>query len=239
MPAIRKPDAIHIGLVADEPIRLAGLTSIFDLPAREGDFQLIPVAGSAPELILNAPIKYLVIDLHSSSVCLEVLDKISQARPDIGLIVIGPDGDDDLIVNAVIAGARAYLDFKASPKLVRKALDVVAEGYIWAPRRVLSRLVDRLLKAPAPPTITVAPKLTAREQQVMQLILLARSNREIAAHLGIEERTVKSHVARLMRKAGADNRIKLSMIALGGPLSPQGQAADGVRMGGADGALLE
>jgi DNA-binding NarL/FixJ family response regulator len=43
---------------------------------------------------------------------------------------------------------------------------------------------------------------------------LARSNREIAAQLGIEERTVKAYVGRLMRKTGADNRIKLSMSAL-------------------------
>ena len=48
----------------------------------------------------------------------------------------------------------------------------------------------------------------------MDLILLARSNREIARELGIEERTVKAHVGRLMRKTGAENRIDLSMRAL-------------------------
>jgi DNA-binding NarL/FixJ family response regulator len=54
---------------------------------------------------------------------------------------------------------------------------------------------------------------------VLELILLARSNREIAHQLGIEERTVKAHVGRLMRKTGADNRIKLSMRALNRPLA--------------------
>jgi len=49
----------------------------------------------------------------------------------------------------------------------------------------------------------MGPRLTARERQVMDLILLARSNREIARELGIEERTVKAHVGRLMRKTGA------------------------------------
>ena len=46
------------------------------------------------------------------------------------------------------------------------------------------------------------------------MILLARSNREIAHQLGIEERTVKAHVGRLMRKTGADNRVELTMRAL-------------------------
>jgi DNA-binding NarL/FixJ family response regulator len=45
---------------------------------------------------------------------------------------------------------------------------------------------------------------------------LARSNREIAEELGIEERTVKAHVGKLMRKVGAENRIELSMRALHG-----------------------
>jgi len=62
-----------------------------------------------------------------------------------------------------------------------------------------------------------APHLTDRERQVLELILLARSNREIARQLGIEERTVKAHVGRLMRKAGAENRIELSMRALQNP----------------------
>jgi DNA-binding NarL/FixJ family response regulator len=52
------------------------------------------------------------------------------------------------------------------------------------------------------------------------MILEARSNREIALELGIEERTVKAHVGRLMRKTGADNRIELSMRALHRPLPP-------------------
>ena len=49
---------------------------------------------------------------------------------------------------------------------------------------------------------------------------MARSNREIAAQLGIEERTVKAYVGRLMRKTGADNRIELSMSALNRSLLP-------------------
>jgi len=96
----------------------------------------------------------------------------------------------------------------------------VTSGSIWAPRRLLSRLIDRLLKVPAV-RLAANPHLTERERQVLELILLARSNREIAVELGIEERTVKSYVGRLMRKTGADNRIKLSVSALSQSLLPQ------------------
>jgi DNA-binding NarL/FixJ family response regulator len=91
----------------------------------------------------------------------------------------------------------------------------------------LSKLIDRLLKAPDSSLTNAMPHLTEREQQVLDLILNARSNREIARQLGIEERTVKAHVGRLMRKTGADNRIELTMRALNRPLVPHTHAKNG------------
>jgi DNA-binding NarL/FixJ family response regulator len=220
MARIRKADPIRIGVVADEPIRLAGLVSIFDQPAQPGQSQLLPVPGALAEL-LAASLEYLVVDLHSSSFGLETLEAIRRARPSIRLIVIGPEGNDELVLNSIIAGARAYLDLTAGPEMVRKAIEVVTDGSIWAPRRLLSRLIDRLLRVPDASLSASNPQLTARERQVLELILMARSNREIASQLGIEERTVKAYVGRLMRKSGADNRIKLSMSSLSRSLFPQ------------------
>jgi len=135
--------------------------------------------------------------------------------------VIGPEANESLVLDSIIAGARAYLDFSASPRMVRQALDVVISGSIWAPRRLLSKLIDRLLSTSDSSPTNSSPHLTARERQVLELILKARSNREIAHELGIEERTVKSHVGRLMRKTGSDNRIALSMRALSGAFHPR------------------
>ena len=167
------------------------------------------------ELLAKATLKYLVVDMHSSASGLKALEAIRRARPDIRLIVIGPEGNDELVLKSIIAGARAYLGLSAGTETVRSAIEVVTDGSIWAPRRLLSRLIDRLLKTPEPNLVEVAPQLTIRERQVLELILKARSNREIASQLGIEERTVRAHLARLMRKAGVDNRIKLSMSVLG------------------------
>ncbi len=213
-----KSDLIRIGVVAVEPIRLEGLTSIFDLPAEQGQPQLLPVVGTLPQLLADRTLGYLVFDLHASVGGLEALESVRRLRPMLRLIVIGPQGDDELVLGSIVAGARAFLDLTADPEVVRRAVDVVTSGSIWAPRRLLSRLIDRLLNIPDPSPTNADPLLTAREQQVLQLILLARSNREIAAELGIEERTVKAYVGRLMKKTGADNRIKLSMSALNRPL---------------------
>jgi len=206
-------DPIRIGLVTDEPIRIAGLTSIFDQPASQAQAQLLPVTGSLPELLSNHSLKYLVVDLLSFEGGLNSLETIRRARPGIRLIVIGPALDDETVLRSIVAGARAYVGVHEGPEMVRKAIEVVLEGSIWAPRRLLSKLIDRLLEQPQSSRAPATPQLTTREHQVLQLIMKARSNREIAARLGIEERTVRAHLARLMRKAGVDNRIKLVMAA--------------------------
>lgn len=208
------PRPIRIGILAAEPIRVAGLGSIFDLPEQSAQAQLIPVVGTLDELIADPEIDYIVIDLHLSHDSLEPLEAVRKARPAIRLIVIGPEGNDELIMNAIIAGARAYLGRSSGPKVIREALEVVTSGSIWAPRPLLSRLIDRLLQAAPPAPAVPRPKLTPREEQVLKLIMNAQSTREIARHLGIEQRTVKAYVARLMTKAGVDNRVKLSTSAL-------------------------
>lgn len=215
------PKPIRIGVVEDEPIRLAGLTSVFDQPAEKGQPQLVPVVGTLVELLADRHLEYLVVDLQASSGKLDALEAIRKVRPDIRQIVIGPERDEELVLSSIVAGARGYLDLTAAPDVVRQAVEVVTSGSIWAPRRLLSKLIDRLLKVPETSPATAGVQLTSREQQVLELILMARSNREIAVQLGIEERTVKAYVGRLMRKTGADNRIKLSMSALSRSLLSQ------------------
>ena len=80
------------------------------------------------------------------------------------MIVIGPEGQDEIVLESIIAGARAYLDVNADTSTIRHALETVTSGSIFASRRLLSKLVDRLLKAPDS-SLTVAPHLTAREKR--------------------------------------------------------------------------
>lgn len=219
-------EPIQIGLVSDEPVRVEGFASIFEQPPMQGRPALIPVHGSIEELLTHPTLGYLVVDLHSSSTGLKILGTIARKRPGIRLIVIGPEGNDELILESIMAGARAYLDLTAGPGMVRQAIEEVTRGSIWAPRRLLSQLIDRLIRASDTSLTNDPPRLTDRERQVLELILKAHSNREIAHELGIEERTVQAHVGRLLRKTGANNRIDLSIRALNHSLTPATGLAD-------------
>lgn len=213
-------EAILIGLVSDEPIRLEGLACILEQSSLPGKPQLLPMPGSIEELLQHPTLGYLLLDIHSSPTGIEVIDLIRRARPSIRPMVIGPEGNDELVLESIVAGARAYLDLNADAEAVRDAILTVTAGSIWAPRRLLSKLIDRLLRIPDASLTNASPHLTAREHQVLERIMRACSNREIAQHLGIEERTVKAHVGRLMRKTGTENRTELSMRELNHPIRP-------------------
>src|SRR5471030_96293 len=128
MSSPRSPVPIHVGLVSDEPIRLEGLISIFDQPAQDGNASLLPIAGSLAEMLSDASLEYLVVDMHSSPGGLAILDSIRRARPALKLIVIGPGGNDELVLESIVAGARAYLELTADTAVVRQAIEVVTSG---------------------------------------------------------------------------------------------------------------
>jgi DNA-binding NarL/FixJ family response regulator len=203
----------RVGIVSFEPIRLAGLISAFD-----DHPNFVTAIGDVAALLADLSIHYLILDLSASANWMEVQLMIRRVRPDIRQLVLGPSGDDELILKSIIAGARGYLDSNSGPFAIRLAIEAVMHDGIWAPRRLLSLLIDQLLNQNAlnqnGTSITLGtPILSPRERQVLNLIMTARSNREISEELGIEERTVKAYVASLMRKTGTDNRVSLSVQA--------------------------
>jgi DNA-binding NarL/FixJ family response regulator len=199
----------RIGLISYEPIRLAGLETVF-----EGHPWIAAVTGEMNVLLSDPMLQCLVLDLSDRCSWLEIQAMVRRARPDLRQIVLGPTADDEIMLRSISAGARAYLDSSSGPFALRQAVETVMQGTIWASRRVLSMLVDRLLSQQTSYAPTPAPVYSPRERQVLDLILTARSNREIAEELGIEERTVKAYVASLLRKTGADNRVSLSVLAM-------------------------
>jgi DNA-binding NarL/FixJ family response regulator len=201
--------AVRVGLVSTEPIRVAGLCSAFD------HHPFIQVAvGDLDTLLEDASLRFLILDLSFEPKWFDDLEMVRKMRPDIRQVIIGPPGEDEQILRSIRAGVRAFLDPSAGPLALRQAVEAVIQGTIWAPRRLLSVMIDQLMSRPAGPVLpATAPTFSPRERQVLDLIMTACSNREIAEEMGIEERTVKAYVTSLMRKTGVDNRVSLSVRA--------------------------
>ena len=198
---------LKVGLFAIEPIRRAGLRTILE---EIRDIELIDAGLDA--LLTAESLHLAVISLMVPAEILTTIERLRVGKPSVRIIVMSEDGDDESVIAAISAGAKGYLQDTATTDEVKRAVELVASGSIWAPRRALSLLVDRMVDGGSLSPRS-APQFTHRELEVLQLLVSARSNREIAEALGIEVRTVKSYVGRMMRKVGVGNRIALSIHA--------------------------
>jgi DNA-binding NarL/FixJ family response regulator len=207
-PASHRETPLRLGLLDFEPIRVAGFESVFaEVPGVEA------VTTTIEEAMLDTALDMVLVGLQNPLDSFETLAKLKTQRPKLKLIVMGSEANEETIISAIAAGAKGYLEETVTPEQVTQCIEVVESGSIWAPRKVLSKFVDRMLHATERRVLRHNFNFTEREQEVLRLLVAARSNREIALTLGIEERTVKAYVARLMRKVGVQNRIALSIHA--------------------------
>jgi DNA-binding NarL/FixJ family response regulator len=200
-------EELRIGLIATDPLRILGLQSIF----AEGDgTTVIPL--SVPGALDTSGVSLILIDAACTDHLFELLETFRRSRPHLRLIVIGLEESHEYIQRVIGAGAKGYLAHTARENEIRLAIEIVRDGSVWAPRKVLARLLEATTGDGR--GVMADPKFTERESQVLKLLVAGRPNREIAEALGIDAATVKAHVGRLMRKVGVENRIALTMQAV-------------------------
>ena len=131
----------------------------------------------------------------------------------MAVVVITTFDLDEYVLGALRAGARGFLLKDAGPELLVQAIHAAANGdALIAPnvtRRLLATFADQ---APVVPVQPIDP-LTEREEEVLALVARGRTNAEIATELFVGLSTVKTHVASLMTKLCARNRVEVAMWA--------------------------
>jgi DNA-binding NarL/FixJ family response regulator len=196
--------AERIGVVATDPLRILGLKAIFDEA-----MQIEIVHLSVPGALNDVNLSLVLIDAECTDHLFELMATFRQVRPQLRLIVLGNETSPEYVQRVIGAGAKGYLSLTAKESEIRMAIEMVRDGSVWAPRKVLSRLLDR--QPGGARATTERPKFTSREVEVLRLLREGQPNREIALALGIDEGTVKAHIGRLMRKVGVSNRIALTV----------------------------
>jgi DNA-binding NarL/FixJ family response regulator len=202
-----------IGLVASDPLRLVGMEAILsELPG------MAAVPLELDQVASVADLAVLMIEARIGGDALtDLISKLRREQPQLRIVVVGEGLDPFLIETVIGAGAKGYLAETASETEIRMALEVVLDGSVWAPRKVLAKLLEGGSSSPssaAPSGDSIAKRMTAREREVLELLKDGRSNRAIAEALGIDEATVKAHLGRMLRKTGAHNRVELTLRAI-------------------------
>ena len=204
---------IRVVLADDQPLVRTGLRMIL---AAEADIEVVAEAINGREAVAAAAQHHP--DVVLMDVRMPELDGIGATRAVTAVddpprvLVLTTFDLDEVVYDALRAGASGFLLKDAPEERLTTAIRVVADGgSLFAPS-VTRRLIEEFAKRPDKPA-TDTSGLTERETEVLRLVARGLSNAEIAQTLFVTENTVKTHVAPVLMKLGARDRVQAVVAA--------------------------
>jgi DNA-binding NarL/FixJ family response regulator len=208
---------IRVLVADDQDIVRAGLTMILDA---QSEIEVVGEAANGREAVTLA--RELRPDVCLFDIRMPQMDGIEATRliagPDVtdplAVVVITTFDLDEYVYAALKAGARGFLLKDAGPDLLTQAIHAAAEGDALIAPSITARLLAAFVgsgvgEPPAQPT----EPLTSREEEILRAVARGWTNHEIAEKMHISISTVKTHIASLMSKLNARNRVEIAMWA--------------------------
>ena len=208
-------EQLRVILVDDhEVVRLGLITLLEDLPW----VNVVGESGSAAEAIdlvrrLSPDVAVMDIRMPGGS-GLTACREITSQYPDTKVIMLTSYADDELIFEAIQAGASGYVLKQVGNESLIEALKAVRRGDALLDPVVTQRVLARVRKSEVQRQATAFQELTEREMEVLAQLAKGMSNNEIAEVLTISEKTVRNHVSSILSKLDVSNRIEAATYAV-------------------------
>jgi DNA-binding NarL/FixJ family response regulator len=208
-------DSIRVMLVDDHTLLRQGLRNMLEGggniavigEAENGETALAQIGTLSPEVVL------MDITLPGMN-GIETTRRIKEHHPQVQVLMLTMHIDDRLAMEAVEAGASAYLVKSIAQEELIKTIEVVHGGKGLIHPIGTERVMGRMVYMPQPWDLEVErPRLSSREKEVLRCLCDGDSNREIAQELFISEKTVKSHLRRIFKKLGVHDRSHAISLA--------------------------
>ena len=207
---------LRILLVDDHLLFRKGLVRLLDA---QPDFEVVGEARDGLEAVEQAQAlrpDVVLMDIRMPG-CdgLEATRRIKAQMPDVRVVMLTVSDDDQDLATAVRYGADGYLLKDLLPETLFQQLRGLKSGQAPISRAMTGKLFRQLAQRSRP---TVRPAaidvLSARESEVLALVVSGCSNREIAGELGITRNTVKNHLRNILVKLGVKNRAQAAAYAV-------------------------
>jgi len=198
-------EPIRILVAEDHLVARVGVTTIVNM---QPDMKVVAEASNgqqAVELYRQHRPDVTLLDLRMPGMGgVEAATAIRAEFPTAKMIALTTYGGDEDIRRALTAGVLAYLTKDVLHDELLKAIRAVNEGHTYLPAAVAAALAAQLPR----------PDLSAREVQVLELIVRGLANKQIAYTLNIAEHTVKNHVKNILSKLGVQDRTQAATAAI-------------------------
>lgn len=208
---VEQPGPVRVLLVEDHPVVAEGLAALLD---DSPDLSVVGTVGSvagAAAVTEDLRVDVAVIDFHlPDGTGGDAAQRLRERSPSTAFVFLSADGSDEVLLAAIEAGAGSCLLKSATGKEIVEAIRSSAAGESVIPAATISRVLARERDSVREQTRHAAllGSLTAREQEILALMILGADNRSIADRLSISYATVRTHVRGILVKLGARSRLE-------------------------------
>lgn len=205
-------------IVDDHPLFREGLKSII---GRTDQFEIVGEAGTGRDglrLALDLKPHVVTVDISLPDQSgIQLTQELNRLVPEAAVMIVSVHSGTNYFAEAFRAGARGYLVKEAVPERLLEGLDVVANGGFFLDEPVSSEVVERyktLSRSKEYKNECDCASLTARQRQVLGLLMRGYSHKAIGDMLCISPRTVEKHRSNIMSRLAIADRTELTSFAL-------------------------
>ena len=208
---------IKLLIVDDQELFREGLLTLLSI---QKDFEIVGQENSGEDAILAATKSIpdvILMDLRMPGIGgVEAIKRINQQHPGIKIIVLTTFDEDELVFDALHAGAVGYLLKDVSPDKLFDAIRTANRGDYYLLPSITAKVMAEFTRTPRIPKVrtnTEIENLSRRELEILRMVASGMSNKEIAMSLVIAEGTVKNHLTNIFNKLDARDRMHAVLIA--------------------------
>ena len=202
---------LKLGLVDNQSIFLDGLEAVLKPPS----FQVVArgsTADDALEIAAQSRPDILILDMSLLGDNFFIIETLRALSGDSKVVIMTVSNDLDAPIRALESGAFGYVLKSTTTDELKSALGIVSDGNTFISPSIACGVI-KMLRAEAAEKTTAPSRLSRREDQIVQHLLLGGTNKEIAANLRLTEKTVKNYMTSVMQKLQVRNRVQLVLEA--------------------------
>ncbi|MBI5649793.1 MAG: response regulator transcription factor [Chloroflexi bacterium] len=204
-------ETIRVAVVDDHPMFRDGVISSLRADA---NIQVVGQGASAADALHLAQEHLpdiLLLDLTMPGGGLDAARAIAASCPVTKIVILTVSENEDDLLNAIKAGARAYILKGVAGNELARLVRAVYQGEAYIAPKLANRMLIEMTRAPR--AENPLDQLTEREHQILELVASGATNREAGAHLHLAEKTVRHYMTNILQKLHVRSRVEAALLA--------------------------